>query len=59
MLSVTGLDYLTTASTVNINLKVGILVWVCTLNSTTFNGTCSVMTYTGEGLGTLTLTFVP
>ena len=58
-LSVTSSGYLTTAYTVNMNLNVGILLWVCSLNSATFNGTCSVITYNGQGLGTLTLTFVP
>jgi hypothetical protein len=57
--SVIGSGYLTTVSTVNMTLNVGIFLWVCTLSSTTFNGSCSVITYTGDALGTLTLTFVP
>ena len=58
-LSVIGSGNVTSASTVNMNLNVGILLWICTLNSTTFNGSCSVINYTGKGLGNLTLTFMP
>jgi hypothetical protein len=57
--AVTGAGYLTTTSTVNMTLQIGLLAWVCNLNSTTFNGTCSVLAYTPQTLGTLTLTFVP
>jgi len=56
---VSGSGYLTSASTLNINLDVGILLWVCSVNSKTFNGTCSVITYANAQLGTIQLTFVP
>jgi hypothetical protein len=56
---VIGSGYLTTTSTVNINLQVGILLWVCTLNSKTFNGSCTAISYAGLQLGNIQLTFVP
>jgi hypothetical protein len=54
-----GSGYLTSVSTVNINLDVGLLLWVCSVNSKTFNGTCTIVTYAGAQLGTVQLTFVP
>jgi hypothetical protein len=57
--SVSGAGYLTSTSTVNMTLQIGLLAWICTLSSTTFNGTCSVLSYTPQTLGTVTLTFVP
>ena len=56
---VTGSGYLTNVSTVNINLQVGLLLWVCSLSSKTFSGSCTVITYAGAQLGTVQLTFVP
>ena len=56
---VNGSGYLTSTSTVNINLQVGILLWVCSLSSKTFDGTCSVITYAGGQLGNVQLTFAP
>ena len=56
---VDGSGYLTSISTVNINLHVGILLWVCSVSSKTFNGSCTVITYAGGQLGTIQLTFVP
>lgn len=56
---VTGSGYLTTNAMINMNVTVGILMWVCTISSTTFNGSCTVITYSGNELGTVNLTFVP
>ena len=56
---VNGSGYLTNVSTVNINLQVGILLWVCSLSSKTFNGSCTVISYAGQQIGTIQLTFAP
>jgi hypothetical protein len=56
---VNGAGYLTNLSTVNINLQVGLLLWVCSLSSKTFSGSCNVITYAGTSLGTVQLAFVP
>ena len=57
--SVTDSGYLTTLSTLNMNLNVGLFLWVCSLSSTTFNGTCAVITNGGQTLGSIPLPFVP
>lgn len=56
---VIGSGYLTNIGTASLGMTVGTATWICSLASSTFNGSCTVFGASGTALGAVQLIFTP